>query len=172
VIRLAAALLVMLTCISSCKDQGDSLRTISPDEQLFNLITRTDPGTYSLFPGVDSVARGTLNGSTAHQPFVRVSMNAIAYSSLRGDTLPAGERFPEGSVIVKQIKIDGQPILYAVMYKDSGNEFSNNGWMWAEFYPDGSPFISVARGGTNCVGCHSREQGPQHDYVRTFERRH
>ena len=171
--RQIVMLCVLLICISSCKDQGSPPLTISSDEQLFKRILQEQPfASYVLFPGVDSVTSGTLNGSTAHQPMVRVSMNAVAYSTLHGDTLPAGGRFPEGSIIFKQIRMNGQTTVYAVICKDSGNELSNNGWLWAEFYPDGTPFISVTRGGVNCVGCHSSDEGPRHDYVRTFERRY
>jgi len=174
--RLLVALGISLSCISSCKDQGDIPPSLTPeivssDAQLFNVVTQAQPFTsYVLFPDVDSVTTGTLNGSTAHRPLVRVSMNAIAFGALRADTLPAGTSFPDGSIIFKQIMSGGQTSLYAVIYKDRGNPLSGNGWLWAEFLPDGAPFISLTRKGANCTGCHSLERGPQHDFVRTFER--
>jgi hypothetical protein len=162
---------LVLGVVLSCKDQGDEAPSLSPDDVLFRHVTQVDPfPSYRLFPNVDSVTSGTLNGSTAHQPLVRVSMNALAYSALRGDTLPAGSRFPNGSVIFKQIIQNGSTSLYAVILKDSEHELSGNGWLWAEFYPNGVPFISVTRMGVNCTACHAREQGPQNDFVRTFER--
>ncbi|MBM2840386.1 MAG: hypothetical protein HW412_914 [Bacteroidetes bacterium] len=163
----------MLSVVSSCKDQGDEIIPLSPDAELFRHVSQVDPFTsYRLFPNVDSVTTGTLIGSHAHQPLVRVSMNAIAYSALRNDTLPAGSQFPDGSVVFKQIMMNGQVTLYAVILKDSDHGLSGNGWLWAEFTPDGSPFISVTRRGVNCTGCHALEQGPRHDFVRTFERQH
>jgi hypothetical protein len=160
----------------SCKDLGGDRAVAppgSPDEALFQQITLLDPFTsYTLFPNVDSIASGTLNGSNAHQPLVRVSLNAIALNALQNGTLPAGSHFPDGSTVVKQIIQNGQTVLFAVIHKDNTSEFSANGWLWAEYSPDGTPAISVTRGGTGCVGCHSREQGPQHDFVRTFERQH
>ena len=171
--KLVLLIPVLLSVVSSCKDQGGDVMPLSPDEELFRFVTQVDPFTsYTLFPSVDSVTRGTLNGSTAHQPLVRVSMNATAYSVLNHDTLPAGSQFPDSSVIFKQIMMNGQTTLYAVIFKDSGHELSGNGWLWTEFSPDGTPFISLTRRGVNCVGCHSLEQGPRHDYVRTFERQH
>jgi len=160
----------MLSFVSSCKDQGDVV-LLSPDAELFRHVTQADPFTsYRLFPGVDSVTSGSLNGSTAHQPLVRVSVNETAYLALRADTLPAGSQFPNGSAIFKQIFENGRTMLYAVILKKNNHELSGNGWLWAEFYPDGTPFISVTRRGVNCTSCHAREQGPQHDFVRTFER--
>jgi hypothetical protein len=167
---------IVLSCISSCKDQGYSppsstREIISSDAQLFSVVTQAQPFTsYSLFPDVDSVTSGTLNGSNAHRPIVRVSMNATALGSLRADTLPAGTAFPDGSIIFKQITSGGQTSLYAIIYKDKNNPLAGNGWLWAEFLPDGTPFISLTRKGANCTGCHSLEQGPHHDFVRTFER--
>jgi hypothetical protein len=167
---------IVLSCISSCKDQGDpppslTREIISSDAQLFSVVTQVQPFTsYSLFPDVDSVTSGTLNGSAAHRPLVRVSMNATALGALRADTLPAGASFPDGSIIFKQIMSGGQTSLYAILYKDKNNPLAGNGWLWAEFLPDGTPFISLTRKGANCTGCHSLEQGPRHDFVRTFER--
>lgn len=144
---------------------------MSADETLFRFISRTDPFTsYVLFPNVDSVTSGTLNGSTAHQPLVRVSLNARAFGALSNGSLPTGSRFPDGSVVFKQIITNGQTTLFAVMRKDNANPLSANGWLWAEYHPDGTAAISATRQGSACVGCHSREQGPEHDFVRTFER--
>ena len=170
---------IFLLCLASCREIGAPLphsasETISSDAQLFNLVTQSQPFTsYTLFPGVDSVTSGTLNGSIAHRPFVRVSMNATALSALQSDTLPAGASFPDGSVIFKQIRDSSQaPTLYAVEYKDENNPFAARGWLWAEYHLDGSVAFSITSIGSGCIGCHSNEQGPQHDYVRTFERRH
>ena len=50
------------------------------------------------------------------------------------------------------------------------NTLAGNNWLWAEYEPDGFVFYSVSNQGAGCVGCHSLEQGPENDYVRTFER--
>lgn len=166
--------MTFLFCLCSCTDQGESPKArynLASDAELFEYVTRVDPFSgYTLFPGVDSVTSGTLNGSNAHQPLVRVSMNAQALEALQSGALPSGATFPDGSVIFKQIISGGQPTLYAVIYKDKDNPLAGNGWLWAEFQPNGSTFISLTRKGVNCTGCHAREQGPPHDFVRTFER--
>lgn len=110
----------------SCKDLGTAKLpnsgSVSTDAELFQLVTETEPfTTYSLFPRVDSLTSGTLNGSNAHWPLVRVSMNATALAALQHDTLPRGSSFPDGSILFKQIISGNQTILYAMMYKDRSN---------------------------------------------------
>jgi hypothetical protein len=165
-------ILAFFISFSSCGDDPtDPGSGVSADESLFSQVTQTDPfTTYTLFPNADSVASGTLNGSNAHQPMVRVSMNATAFGVLRGDTLPAGSSFPNGSVVFKQIISGSQTTLYAVMRKDSASNFAGNGWLWAEYGTDGSVVYSVENRGSACISCHLREDGLQNDHVRTFER--
>jgi len=168
---LAAAATVAL-CVFHCSDAGvppagETEAVIATDAELFALITETQPYTgYPLFPGVDSVAAGSLNGSAAHQPVVRVSLK-----SLTADTLPAGSAFAHGSVIVKEIREQGATTLLAVMMKEPASADAAGGWLWAEYKPDGSVVFSIRSRGDGCVPCHSRERGPRNDLVRTFERR-
>ncbi|MDH4070359.1 MAG: hypothetical protein OEV30_08040 [Ignavibacteria bacterium] len=165
--------LVILPSLTGCEEDsaGQPGVGVSPDEALFLRVTRTDPFTaYSLFPNADSVTSGTLNGSNAHQPLVKVSMNAAAAGALQNGILPPGTAFPNGSIIFKEIIVSGETTLFAIMEKDSGNALAGNNWIWAELYPDGRVFYSVESRGGICVPCHLREQGPANDLVRTFER--
>lgn len=175
--RNRTAVILVFGLALCCKDQGTQQgaaqrqRSVSTDAALFALVTATDPfGAYALFPHADSLTRGTLNGSTAHQPLVRVRMNNIAFSLLQNGRFPPGGSFPNGSVLFKEIIINGNTEIYAVMYKDVGNPLAGNGWLWAEYQPNGNTLVSVMARGAGCTGCHAREQGPQHDFVRTFER--
>ena len=172
---LLPVLLVMMACDESNRppagpSPADGIRDSAA---LFQLITQTDPLTgYTLFPNVEEFTEGRLNGSEAHRPIVRVSMNARALGALQGGRLPTAARFPDGSIILKEVRprADAPATLYAVMYKDAGNTFAGDGWLWAEFSPDGSVGYSVSNRGIACASCHQREQGPQNDLVRTFER--
>lgn len=178
----AVVLIVNLFCLMSCRDKGAVEQQqpvlpnapISSDSALFRLVTRTQPfPTYALFPNAAAETTGTLNGSTAHRPIVRVSMNATAYGALLNGRLPSGGKFPEGSIVFKQIKDSvGAAVLYAVLYKERANPLAEpqSGWLWAEFSPTGNIAYSVNLRGAGCIGCHSREQGPHNDFVRTFER--
>ncbi len=161
-----------LGCTEEAAPDGSTgLQQIATDAQLYKLVTETAPyTTYVLFPRADSVTTGTLNGSTAHRPLVRVRMNPTAFSVLQDGRLPAGATFPDGSILFKEIVSAGTTTLFAMIYKDRTNPLAGSGWLWAEYEPDGSVFFSISERGSGCVSCHMREQGPQHDLVRTFER--
>ena len=149
---------------------GSGIRT---DAALFQLVTQTDAfSRYTLLPNADEFTTGRLNGSEAHRPVVRVSLNAIAAGALQNGKLQSGGSFPDGSVVFKEIRpsTTASPTLYAVMYKDSANSLAGNGWLWAEYGTSGSVTFSVSNRGSACTSCHQRELGPRHDLVRSFER--
>jgi len=56
------------------------------------------------------------------------------------------------------------------MVKDRANALAGNGWLWAEYGLSGSVAYSLASRGGACTSCHLRENGPENDLVRTFER--
>ena len=146
--------------------------TVSSDSALFALVTQTQPfGSYSPFPNLATSVDGTLNGTGPHQPLIRVRMNAQASGALQNGRLPSGARFPDGSVVFKEILTSsGGADVYAVMYKDRTNPLAGNGWLWAEYRPTGATAFSITNRGSGCTGCHSLEQGSQNDFVRIFER--
>ena len=58
---------------------GQSGSGIQDDASLFRLITQTEPLTaYVPFPNAEEFTAGRLNGSEAHRPIVRTSLNARA----------------------------------------------------------------------------------------------
>ena len=137
------------------------------DQSLWQLLTRIDPfDSYRPFPGVDEISSGRLDGADAH-PRARVTLNATAMRVLENGKLPPGRRFPNGSVIFKELVGQG---VYAVMRKDEGGPLSGAGWVWAEFRTNGSVLYSTSGRGGACISCHSRQKGPENDLVRTFER--
>ena len=155
---------------TSPSSSGSAVRT---DAALFALVTQTDPfGRYTVFPSADEFTTGRLDGSEAHRPVIRVSLNATAAGALQNGRLPAGARFPEGSIVFKEIRpsATAAPSLYAVMVKDSANSLAGNGWLWAEYGQTGSVTFSISSRGSACTSCHQRDQGPRNDSVRTFER--
>lgn len=138
---------------------------ISSDGDLFKLISQDEPfQNYRLFPNTTEISSGRLDGAGAH-PSARVRINTPAFQSLDNGRLPSGGRFRSGSVIVKEIPSQN---LLAVMRKDSTS--SGAGWQWAEYRPNGAVVYSIAGRGGVCIECHSRQQGPMNDLVRTFER--
>lgn len=174
-LSLLPALLVMMACdVSNRTPAGPSPADgIRDSAALFQVITQTDPlSEYTLFPSVEEFTVGRLDGSEAHRPLVRVSLNARALGALQSSRLPPAAQFPDGSVILKEVRprMDAPATVYAVMYKDAANPLAGDGWLWAEFVPDGSIEYSVSNRGTACTSCHRREQGQPNDLVRTFER--
>jgi hypothetical protein len=167
---LALQCLAALSCHESTNPDHspDNLR-VSSDQELFELVAR-EMSTYSLFPNTDSVVAGTLNGSSAHRPEVRVSLNSAAGSALSDGRLNPGSSFPDGSVILKEIREEERTTLFAVLYKDRENAHSAGGWLWAELTPDGTVQYSLKRMGEACIGCHALESGARNDHIRTFER--
>jgi len=64
---------------------------------LFALVIQREPlATYSLFPNAEEITSGALNGSSAHRPLVRTSLNATALGALHDGTLRAGAKFATG----------------------------------------------------------------------------
>jgi hypothetical protein len=93
------------------------------------LSSRSGPRAgYSLFPNADEFTDGRLNGSEAHRPIVRVSLNAKAFGALQNGRLSSGGEFPAGSVVFKELRsrADAPTTTYAVMYKDAGSAFAVN----------------------------------------------
>lgn len=152
---------------------GSAATGIGDNAALFRLFTMTDPVSgYTLFPNADEFDTGRLNGSEAHRPVIRVRLNSVATAALVNGRLPTNSAFPDGSIVVKEIRPTATtPLtLYAVMVRDRGNALAGNGWLWAEYGPSGSVVYSVNSRGSACTSCHLRERGPQSDLVRTFER--
>ena len=160
----------------SCSGEGPTspsgIGAISSDSAFFTLVTQTEPfGSYTPFPDLPGNTSGILSGSSAHQPRIRVSMNAKAFGALQNGLLPSGTTFPDGSILFKEVLANsGVTSLYTVMYKDRSNSLAGNGWLWAEIRPGGGTEYSVTNRGGACTSCHSLDQGPRNDFVRSFER--
>lgn len=95
---------------------------IRDDASLFRLISQTDAfGLYTVFPNADEFTTGSLNGSEAHRPVIRVSLNATAAGALQNGRLPSGARFPDGSIVFKEIRSSAaaSPNLYAFFLVES-----------------------------------------------------
>jgi hypothetical protein len=146
------------------------LPPIADDAALFKLATETQ--SYTTFPNAEVMTSGRLTGSTAHAPSVRVRLNGVARSVLQGGELPRQARFPDGSILLKEIfgGPGGALSLYSVMYKATNDSRAGNGWLWAEFTPSGTVHQSIARRGASCTSCHQLVRGLLNDSVRTFER--
>ncbi|MES2565923.1 MAG: hypothetical protein V4565_03590 [Bacteroidota bacterium] len=146
---------VMISCIFfSCKkDIGQNPLLAFTDKALLDSANNTVAFAYYKNDPT-SVYSGT-NGP--HGAF-KLKFNKKALLSLTDNgKLPAGQKFPDGSMIVKEIPSNG---LYAIMYKKSGS------WLWSEVNKDGTVAYSVNKNGDGCIGCHS--QTGHRDLVVSF----
>lgn len=146
---------------------------VRDDPSFFRQIRQIDPlSRYTVLPHAEEFTTGRLDGSEAHRPIIRVSLNAAAMGSLQNGRLAPGAKFAEGSIVLKELRSSATAAtsLYVVMMKESGNSLAGDGWLWAEYGPTGSVTFSVSNRGSACISCHRRQQGPQNDLVRSFER--
>jgi hypothetical protein len=119
----------------------------------------------TFYLGVDSVFSPA--GGSPHGNF-KLKFNNKATSVFDVDgKIPAGSSFPDGSLIVKEAFTGAGNMLYAVMKKDSKSKFAADGWLWAEYNPDGTVIYNVKEKGESCTSCHSAT--PNRDHVRSFD---
>lgn len=158
---LAITFLASMVLSQSCKEEDKETQA---DKDLFEEITSiTD---YTFYKGNDAVLESS--AESPHNDYFRVKFNSTANAVLTDDgKLPADGTFPNGSIVIKELydTQDGDLKLYAVM-KKSADDNAANGWIWAEYKPDGSTFYSVSEKGGACTSCHSINE---RDYVRLFE---
>lgn len=109
----------------------------------------------------------TAASQSPHGSF-KLRFNEIAWEALdESGELPSGQTFPPGSVLVKEVYQGNDLYVYAVLKKAPSDGKSSNGWLWAEYFPDGSIAYSIDKNGLSCTGCHS--ESPNRDLVRTFD---
>jgi len=120
------------------------------------------------YKGSDSILPSS--AASAHKAFFRVRFNTIAKNALTDNgKLPAGNTFPVGSLIVKELHSNAAGtglIGYAVMEKLPDDPNASEQWVWAEYFSTTTPRgILVGGKGSECVNCHSTDS---RDRVRLF----
>jgi hypothetical protein len=137
---------------TSCKKD----RTISGfDAELFTKAQASDNWTYLNFKQDFSTPPNT----TGHKSlFFRTKFNATAANNNFTDKgeLIDGATFEDGSMIVNEMcNTIGVIDKYAIMYKDSKNEFADkNGWVWSYVNADNTIIEPASRIGISCIKCH------------------
>lgn len=105
-------------------------------------------------------------GPSPHGPF-KLRFNSTTASQLGPDgRFPTGNTFASGSLIVKELYSGNTLTLIAVMKKDD-SKFAANGWLWAEYEPDGKIKYNINEKGKSCIGCHSEPLN--RDYTKSFD---
>ena len=154
----------IIAAVFACADHDldENFGPAETDESLFMQATALEGFQYyregNVFPPA---------APSPHSSF-RLKFNEIAWEALDEDgELPAGTAFPEGSLIVKEVVQSGIVGLYAVMKKRSADANAAEGWLWAEYKPEGGLGYSIQKQGIGCTSCHGGK--PHRDFVRTFD---
>jgi len=146
-----ASLCVFYSCT---KDRGINPDLAFSDRALYDSCRNVSA--FSYYKNDPAAVYSGVHGP--HGAF-KLRFNKKAYAALTDNgKLPATKKFPDGSLIVKDIQSSGQ---YALMYKKNGS------WLWAEINADGSvAFSTTKEPGATCISCHS--QSGQRDLAVSF----
>jgi hypothetical protein len=146
-----AAMVISYSCK---KDVGQNPLLAFTDKAL--LDSAKNAAAFVYYKSDPSAVYSGTNGP--HGAF-KLKFNKIAAAILTDNgKLPAGQHFPNGSLVVKEVPSNG---IYALMYKREGS------WIWLEAYGDGRVVHSVNKDASAaCVSCHS--QSGQRDLVVSF----
>ncbi len=158
---LRLSLLILLASCSSKKEEG----VVISDATLFSLTQTVSSFTY-LNRSLDTLP---VAGNSPHGGHIRVRFNQKAISAMNDSATRLSKTFfPDESLIVKEVYgPSGGPLLeYSIMYKLPGAVNSVSGWVWAEYYPDGTPEYSSSEKGGECISCHSASGN--YDLVQIF----
>ena len=166
--KFISSILIITTVVSciftlqSCKkDKEEEPKITNIDAEIFSNATSSG---YSFYQNGDLLAGVS---PSPHGAF-KLRFNSIAAAALDSTgELPSGNTFPSGSIIVKDIYSGSTLTTYAVMKKDPSDAFSGNGWIWAEYKPDGIVLFTTANKGNGCISCHNGT--PNRDLTRTFD---
>ena len=106
-------------------------------------------------------------GGSPHGPF-KLKFNGTAQTALNSSLeLPAGNSFPNGSILVKELYDGNTLTLYVVMKKDDSDKNAEQDWLWAEYDTNGEVIYSIGQKGSSCISCHTAT--PNRDLIRTFD---
>ncbi len=158
---LLPVLMPAILLLSSCKKDDEAEKTANKD-----LYCNVYSDIAQYYTGTQVITEG-LGG--AHG-FIKVRFNSVAASALDSTgKLPAGQVFPNGSVIVKEMysSASGGLNLFAIMKKDASNENSGSSWLWGEYKPGGDVVFSVTKKGNGCISCHSSPDN--RDLTKVFD---
>ncbi|MFM2018093.1 MAG: hypothetical protein RL007_1749 [Bacteroidota bacterium] len=154
-----AVFAILAAGLLSCKKRKEE----KLNEALYN---ETVSSSFTFYRGIDSVY--TAAGGSPHGSF-KLKFNSTAAAALTDNgRLPAGQEFPDGSLILKEVNTGSGATLYVVMKKDKSSKFKSEGdWVWAEYGIDGEAVYSAGKKGESCTGCHT--SGTTRDFVRSFD---
>ncbi len=151
--------LTFLLIILSCSEKPAESK--SEDDLLFEELSQNN---FQFYHQKDTVLEPT--GGSPHGPF-RLKFNNIAFQALdTAGKLPVGQKFPEGSIILKELMNNGIVVGYLALKKSQNHVSASQNWLWYGFNKDGSIKYDKADKGNSCTGCHGASN---RDYVLSFD---
>lgn len=162
-----SALAVVAITFQACKkDDPEPAKGI--DLQLYEMAQETNG--FVWYKNSDELLDKS-SGSGHNFPLLRTRFNSIAASQLDSDgKVAANASFPEGAFVVKELcNNDGSIGLYAILYKDSDNEYADDrGWVWGYIYPNGDVATSAMDKGAICTNCHLQAENIDYMLMNKF----
>ncbi len=163
----ALAAAVLFTLLGSAACGGESLNDlpIGPGAAVSdaNLYALSQPAASWTF--YKHSATPIRRSSQPHpETHALVRYNALAATQLdAAGKVRAGASFPDSSIIVKELSNGTTVTTYAIMMKVRGSASAGfDGWIWAEFGPNGAVKYPTSGRGAACSSCHA----PGIDYTR------
>ena len=157
----ATILITILFKSCTYHDIGDPDIVNATDESLFEEASGSG---YTYYQSGNTISPAT---QSPHGMY-KLRFNSIALQALDGNgELPENGRFPNGSIVVKEVYQNSSLNLLAVMKKAPTDANAGDGWLWAEYRLDGVPAVSIEGRGNQCISCHN--DTPNRDLVRTFD---
>lgn len=159
-------ILLGIITINSCSkdpetDSDDQTQIFTDNDVLEEIRNNT------LFFYQGDTATLSAAGNSPHGTF-KLLFNQTALDALGADgKLAAGETFPTGSLVVKDVIRNGTTSFYAAMWKQPSAENANEDWLWYEAFLDGSLLVSIDAKGSGCIGCH--RANTNRDFVNSFD---
>jgi Cytochrome P460 len=162
-LRFLTATIIVVILFKSCVDHDISDPEIvdATDESLFNEANESG---YTYYQSGNTISPAA---QSPHGTY-KLRFNSTALQALDGNSeLPENGQFPNGSILVKEVYQNSTLSILAVMKKAPTDASAGDGWLWAEYRPDGSSAFSITAKGNGCISCHN--DTPNRDLVRTFD---
>lgn len=162
--KFLTAIIVIVVLLKSCvyHDISDPDYINASDESLFD---EADNGAdYTYYQSGNTIAPAAQSPHGMYR--LRFNSTALQALDVNGE-LPENGRFPTGSIVVKEVYVNSNLNILAVMKKAPIDVNAGDGWLWAEYRLDGTPAVSIEGKGNSCISCHN--DTPNRDLVRTFD---
>ncbi len=154
------SLALVLVLIGTVGCSSDPLKGLAPasgpavSDASLSALSQTGP-TWAFYKRSATPITRSSRPHPESKALVRYNAQAATQLDAAGK-VRSGASFPDSSIIVKELSDGSTVVTYAVMMKLRGSSSAGfDGWVWAEFGPNGAVKYSTAGRGGSCSSCHS-----------------